>query len=1265
SSGGGGGGAFSDENYVYTRTYRQPYSTSLSHSQVTPAKATESITYFDGLGRPMQQIGIKQSGGTKDIITHIGYDAYGRQDKEYLPYVEGSSTAGTYRSSGVLVDLENYYHSRYEEDFSGMTNSTSQVDGLPVYSEKHLESSPLSRVLEQGAPGKSWRVNKTSDSDHTIKFDYQTNTGSEVRLYEVSLSSSYEPGLLLSGYYDPGELYKTVVKDENWSSGKLHTVEEFKDKQGRVVLKRTYGPADKNMDGNIGSGESVVAHDTYYVYDDYGNLTYVLPPKASVLSLNDLLEGSSSGGSTTGSDAVYSQAVVGNGETLELTSSDVIVLQPGFHAQSGSTFRASIDEASTGGTDNSPLSELCYQYRYDHRNRLIEKKLPGKGWERIVYNKLDQPILTQDALQADKPTKEWLFTKYDAFGRVVYTGLFKSDLSRGDHQAAADAENDQYEKTSNTALNYGGGTFYYTDNAYPDLSDQANDVTLYTVNYYDDYRFYGSSLPQSVYSIPVENYNNATSTRIKTKGLATGSKVRVLTTSSWITTVMGYDKKGRVIYSKTENPYLQSSDVIKNKLDFLGQVEESTTVHTKTNQPTITTVDKFEYDHMGRLTQQTQKINSQGEELIAFNEYDGLGQLKKKKVGNTPTAPLQTVDYAYNIRGWLKRINDPNSLGNKLFAFKLNYNTADHGATPLYNGNISETEWRTSNDNALRWYSYGYDALNRIKDAISSESARYNLNSSIYDKNGNITYLSRNGQLNSGATSFGEMDKLYYTYSSNSNKLLKVDDRSTTDTYGFKDDIAGSTTDTGNDYSYDINGNLKTDTNKGITSLTNGFIYNHLNLPESVTISTDRGDGTGTISYIYDAMGVKLKKTAPGNIVTEYAGNYVYKKVNNTTTLEFFNTPEGYVEKAGSVYKYVYQYKDHLGNIRLSYRNIGTPTSPSLRIEEQHHYYPFGLQQQYAQSNPRSDNFSNHQYGFNGKEEQNEKGLEWLDFGARNYNAAIGRWMNIDPLAEQMRRHSPYNYAFDNPIFFIDDEGRIPLPFIIYYTRISSRYGVRQHPISGKYKGHDGIDLTAPIGSSVKAAARGKVVKIGWDPDGYGRYIVLKHTNGYYTLYGHLEKSGTIVVLNDEVSNGQSIATSGNTGGSTGPHLHFEIIKSDSYVGIFKKSNKINPESIHDLDYMLHGPEIPNFQTSNKIEWLLFWVKLASYGRSSNSNEENDNNTERESVSSVGTILPSGVDLVNTPPIIPNLPPINPDPTIFTPPPVITPEPNPCKDCNN
>ena len=141
---------------------------------------------------------------------------------------------------------------------------------------------------------------------------------------------------------------------------------------------------------------------------------------------------------------------------------------------------------------------------------------------------------------------------------------------------------------------------------------------------------------------------------------------------------------------------------------------------------------------------------------------------------------------------------------------------------------------------------------------------------------------------------------------------------------------------------------------------------------------------------------------------------------------------------------YVYQFKDHLGNIRLSYSDrdkdgkidlegIGEDLDNDGRAEEyeivqEKNYYPFGLQHE-GYNNKVSGR--KHNYGYNGKEENNELGLDWLDFGARNYDASIGRWMNIDPLSELMTRHSPYNYGFNNPIRFIDPDGMSPFDVII------------------------------------------------------------------------------------------------------------------------------------------------------------------------------------------------------------------------------------------
>ena len=418
---------------------------------------------------------------------------------------------------------------------------------------------------------------------------------------------------------------------------------------------------------------------------------------------------------------------------------------------------------------------------------------------------------------------------------------------------------------------------------------------------------------------------------------------------------------------------------------------------------------------------QTQKINDQDVELIVNNTYDELGQLVSKKVGGTSTTlstqgtlsgaeGLQTVDYTYNIRGWLKTINDPNNLGDDLFAFGINYNTTTENlyASKLYNGNISETIWRTANDNTKRAYGYRYDALNRFVAATDNDN-KYVVSSITYDKMGNIESLARNGWQNS--TNYGNVDVLAYDYDSG-NKLQKVTDTGNKD-YGFKDG-----TNTNDDFEYDENGNMIVDRNKGITAIA----YNHLNLPETVSISNS--EGTGTIAYIYDATGAKQKKiVTEGSSITntEYLGSFVYKN----GSLEFFNQTEGIVEKEADGYKYVYQFKDHLDNIRLSYSdkdNDGNITQNEIVQEK--NYYPFGLTQKGYNEVLRG---RNHAYGFTNKEEQDEIGLGWVDITARNYDPALGRWMNLDPFAEQMRRHSPYNYGFDNPIYFLDPDGMKPL----------------------------------------------------------------------------------------------------------------------------------------------------------------------------------------------------------------------------------------------
>jgi len=1144
------------ENYTKTTSYRvktlNGTADAVSGATLTNDNKIENTTYFDGLGRPKQSIGIRAGGGRQDIITHVEYDQFGRQDKEYLPYSDGITNGGYIRPN-ALDGTNNYYITNYGDEIN-----TSNPN---PYSQKLFEASPMNRVLKQGAPGKDWQttaIGGYSYSDHGIESDYQTNLANEVKSYSVEFENgdSEKPIIVLNGFYEQGQLYKNIVRDENHSgypSLKNNTIEEFKNKQGQVVLKRTYNNS--------------IAHDTYYVYDDFGNLTYVIPPLASEQLFSG---GTSEPYSISFPQSAFTGTSYGGGSVAVAINGDQIVVT--FNASfisntlngtpqnlnapcalpnmylgqlqttPSSPISASIENgylkltntyniaisgincvltktfspSCSGSTLNTDiLNNLCYQYKYDHRNRLIEKKIPGKGtatdWEEIVYNKLDQPILTRDPNL--KNTGKWLFTKYDVFGRVAYTGLITNSNSRATLQTAADLVSSQFV-TKNTATIIVGTTIYYNNGAYPIL---VGTDEIQTINYYDDYNF-------GVPAIPVNrNYTDSITTR--TKGLATGSKAKVLgQTNIWITTTSYYDDKARPIYAKSINEYLGTTDIVESKLDFVGNVEKTKTTHTKTGQlEPIETEDTFVYDHVGRLKSQTQTINGVNSETIVANTYDELGQLITKGVGGK-TSRLQTVNYAYNIRGWLKQINDPASLGTDLFGFKINYNTTViSGSTPLYNGNISETIWKTKNDEVSstpwlhRAYSYQYDPLNRIIKGDykirnssgvygTSNYSEYSLSNVTYDKNGNIGTLRR--YTNSG---YYPMDDLIYTYDTG-NKLLKVVDNgyATVKDQGFKDG-----TNTGNDYTYDPNGNMLKDLNKAMTS---NILYNHLNLPTKVTMAA------GNISYIYDATGVKLRKIVSTGPTTDYAGNYVYEN----GALQFFNTAEGYVEPVNaSDYKlgfnYVYQYKDHLGNIRLSYSDknkngvILVSTDLSLtEIVEENNYYPFGLK--HEGYNNAKGAMRNHKFGFGNKEEQDDNlsgsQLNWLDFGARNYEPALGRFLNIDRFSEKYYHLNPYQYGANNPIIFNDIKG----DSILIYSKQDKTY----------LKYNNGNLYSRNTKTSNWETYSGKSVKVD--------------KNGNKTIGGFLGKA---VAALDNIRNG----------GTSGNELVGTIQNDSKYVRINEGSN--------------------------------------------------------------------------------------------------------------
>jgi len=967
--------AFADVNYIYTAEPLAP----LTSIEKNTAKVSH-IEYFDGLGRPMEQIAVGANPQGKDIVTPVVYDEFGRQTKEYLPYPTEQSNGYFVEVSTAQRGVSEYYRQNYKETTG--------------YSEKELEASPLNRVLKQAAPGEAWKLG----SGHEVQFDYATNAAGEVKRFDAMLYGWYVPRLQPKGDYPAGQLYKTVTKDENYTgSGPLHTTEEFKDKEGQVVLKRTYVTQQ-------GAAQKL---DTYFVYDDYGNLTYVLPPKFSkrfidkgfaesdLLVDQEILAGEFV--SFYNSDGTYYPIEepdllgiiiysykgkikidmlqflyvgytyhIDTSKKFKIKHTDKIRIPDQFlgnlwdiymyydrysiyieneeikivdnHPEDkthgwgfGLGFNAEIKyyvkegkEDELGISDNE-FNQLAYQYQYDDRNRLVEKQLPGKGREYFVYDKQDRLVATQDSVQ--RSNRRWLFTKYDRLGRVLYTGM----TTAGDREAvqrAVDAKgNNDEEKTDTPTSIEGIALPYTTTRAWPSTIDK-----LLTVNEYDRYPADAPPAPKTILGQPIVT----ASTDISTQGLATAVYTRVLSSSrtqDWEKTYTYYDPKGRVIRSEIQN-HLGGYTRVDSELDFRGKPLKTETRHKRAvcDAERLTT-DYFTYDHAERLVKHTQQTEgSEALQRIAENEYDKLGCLQQKKVGGAEYKdPLQNLRYSYNIRGWLTGINSPFEGGTggvaPLFGMQLHYNHPLQEGTPaLYNGNISELSWQTATDHTERGYSYRYDALSRLNEAYFIQDGQaaeyYNVTGITYDENGNIKTLQRKG---SSAVSTVLIDDLHYTYNKG-NRLQRVADASK-NPEGFNSPFEGGTG--GVAYTYDANGSLTADKNKGITQIT----YNFLHLPQEITFANGN-----KIEYTYNAAGVKLGKKVTVNgktTTTDYLSGYQYKNGQ----LQFYTMAEGYVKIEEGKPVYVYNYTDHLGNVRLSY----TDKNGTLQLLQEKNYYPFGL----------------------------------------------------------------------------------------------------------------------------------------------------------------------------------------------------------------------------------------------------------------------------------------------------------------------------------
>ncbi|HEX2607522.1 MAG TPA: DUF6443 domain-containing protein [Flavisolibacter sp.] len=898
--------------------------------------------YTDGWGRLLQTVSRAASPQAKDLVAPVTYEGFGSAQYSFLPYADRAGD-GRFKTDPFTAQRQ-FYQADYKE-----ANGNLMVPGEQFfYTRADLDGSPLNRQKKIVAPGNSWAGSNVGSGT-----DYTFNNGNDnvpiwtIGFAALTFSASGDEATNIpatAGFYGTAQLAKTVSRDEH-----NQLVVEYRDRSGQLLLKKVQVAASVPADYSGYTGWLC----TFYVYDDFGRLRFIITPKA------------------------------------------VEAIQAGW--------------LLAGRTDI--IQELCYRYEYDEKGRTLAKKTPGAAWEYFIYDAKNRLVFSQDGNLRAKG--QWIATLYDGLDRPVLSGIMTYSGTPDALQAATTVQTSV--TGGNTALQTdlvlaaptsgtrealrsitlepgfeATGTADFTAQINPGPGGPDGETTILegvainrnplqgaftalAITYYDSYEFttktfnagYNGFLDAGTSGNAEPLPTQATS---RTAGLPTGSKVRVLqdpvnlSANSWLLSVSFYDEEGRLLQTQSDL-YGGGAQVRTQRYNFPGAVITSyadlsnpaavpATVKVKTN---------FSFDARGRLLEISKTINNDiaRKTRIAACRYDELGRLLQKDLGQVRNsdgsysmAPLQQLNYTYTVNGWLRGINQGyahpelsagSAEANRYFGMELSYDWGfDQGR---FDGSIAGVRWRSKGDGEQRAYGYAYDGAGRFlaadfnqrfgsvwqKTNPADPSLTVDLGvkmgdgldyAQAYDANGNIRRMQQWGlKLNASP----QIDDLQYSYqaggSAATNKLLAITDAVNdvnSPLHDFKYDPA---TKSAADYSFDANGNLLSDGNKKLTSLA----YNYLDLPYSLTVQ-----GTKTVSYIYDATGEKLQKKVADNsvspavtTVTSYLGDAVYEQQSGSPAqLQWLLHEEGRIRYQPATshpegFAYDYFIRDHLENVRM------------------------------------------------------------------------------------------------------------------------------------------------------------------------------------------------------------------------------------------------------------------------------------------------------------------------------------------------------------
>ncbi len=605
-----------------------------------PGSGRLSVTYLDGLGRRVSTVMAGESGDGNDLATVAELDGAGRVVRSWLPFSTGVS-GGAFPDSPAAMAVAAY----------GDTSPYSATTYDPYH---------LNLASEVTTPGEAWVA-------HPRVASCRTTDPADPRLRCRRFNVSESGTLTTDGYWPSRSLRVATVSDEDG----LETL-TFTDRAGRNVLTRRAAPGGAWAD-------------TYYVYDIYGDLRYMISPSLSA----------------------------------KITR--------------------------VGAVKASLLRSLAYYYEYDTSHRMTLSRCPGCEPVYMVYDRLGDMIMSQDGSQ--RTTGEWTLIKYDSRRRPAVRGTFTlssaatasavSGSASGGMTQAEESERARLQRIWGDSLIIEEPVTIQSEHTLQYTCDSGPDgFTPLEAWHYDGYGLWTDTWPGDAAEFnPVGEFPST--------GMLT---VSLLSREGMMPVMRAYryDSAGRLTAVAERDVASDSySTHLSKTLDFQGSVtateERARLMAERETEECHTARWEYEYDRSGRIA--TARLSVDGGEWVtaAGCSYDLGGRLSRRWSGQSQSSPAISVDYGYNARG------DVTDVSSARFTAAMTFGPSAGSGQPRYGGSPCAVTYVTEGVDGRRdslSVALTYDELDRLTSMTPAEPTGM-AETRAFDLNGNITSLRR------------------------------------------------------------------------------------------------------------------------------------------------------------------------------------------------------------------------------------------------------------------------------------------------------------------------------------------------------------------------------------------------------------------------------------------------------------------------------------------------------------------------------------------